>query len=161
VGTVPTAADVGRGAYRGDPYCIELLARCGGLIGRTLATLVTAYNPSLVVVGGGVAQSGEILLSAMRESLFRHSRSLAMRDVTVVRTELGRTAGLVGAAFAVVDDLFSRERVRTWLGSGHPRRTGSGVDPVSRSADLKGSDPTASSPSGLRPEPATTAIREG
>ncbi|HET9085768.1 MAG TPA: ROK family protein, partial [Candidatus Limnocylindrales bacterium] len=160
-GTVPTAADVGRGAYRGDEYCIELLARCGGLIGRTLATLVTAYNPSLVVVGGGVAQSGEILLSAMRDSMFRHSRSLAMRDVTLVRAELGRTAGLVGAAFAVVDDLFSRERVRTWLGDGRPTGTGSDIDPVIGPADLNGSHSTSSSTSRTRWEPATTANREG
>jgi predicted NBD/HSP70 family sugar kinase len=125
-GIIPTAADVGRGAYRGDPYCIELLARCGALIGRTLAMLVTAYDPSLVVVGGGVSQAGEILLSAMRESLFRHSRSLAVRDVSLVRTELGRTAGLVGAAFAVAEDLFTRERVRTWIADGRPPRAGEG-----------------------------------
>jgi predicted NBD/HSP70 family sugar kinase len=123
-GIVPTAAEVGMGAYRGDPYCIELLARCGQLIGATLATLVAAYNPSLVVVGGGVSAAGEILLSAMRESLYRRSRSLATRDVSVVRSEMGRTAGLVGAAFAVVDDLFGRERVRTWIADGRPARVG-------------------------------------
>ena len=88
--------------------------------------LVTAYDPSLVVVGGGVSQAGEILLSAMRESLFRHSRSLAVRDVSLVRTELGRTAGLVGAAFAVAEDLFTRERVRTWIADGRPPRAGEG-----------------------------------
>lgn len=119
-GIVPTAAEVGAGAYRGDPYCVELLARCGSLIGGTLATLVTACNPSLVVVGGGVAAAGEILLSAMRESLYRRSRSLATRDVTVVRSEMGRTAGLVGAAHSVVDDLFSRERLREWIAEGRP-----------------------------------------
>jgi predicted NBD/HSP70 family sugar kinase len=137
-GIVPTAADVGRGAYRGDPYCIELLARCGALIGRTLATLVTAWNPSLVVVGGGVSQAGEILLSAMRESLFRHSRSLAVRDVLVMRTELGRTAGLAGAAFAVADDLFSRERLRSWIGDGRPERWEPARPQVSGAADQPG-----------------------
>jgi predicted NBD/HSP70 family sugar kinase len=119
-GIVPTAAEVGAGAYRGDPYCVELLARCGSLIGGTLATLVTACDPSLVVVGGGVSAAGEILLSAMRESLYRRSRSLATRDVTVVRSEMGRTAGLVGAAHSVIDDLFSRERLREWIADGRP-----------------------------------------
>jgi predicted NBD/HSP70 family sugar kinase len=122
-GVEPTAAEVGMGAYRGDPYCVELLARCGQLIGGPLATLVTAYNPSLVVIGGGVSQAGEILLSAMRESLYRRSRSLATRDVTLVRSELGRSAGLIGAGLAVSDDLFSRERVRSWIGDGRPPRT--------------------------------------
>jgi len=115
-----TAADVGMGAYQGDPYCVELLSRVGGAVGGTLATLVTAYNPSLVVVGGGVAQAGEILLAAMREALYRRSRSLATQDVTIVRSEMGRTAGLVGAAFAVTDDLFSAERLRTWIADGSP-----------------------------------------
>jgi predicted NBD/HSP70 family sugar kinase len=131
-GIVPTAAEVGAGAYRGDPYCVELLARCGSLIGGTLATLVTAANPSLVVVGGGVSAAGEILLSAMRESLYRRSRSLATRDVTVVRSEMGRTAGLVGAAHAVIDDLFSRERLREWIADGRPpvaRQPGSAALP--------------------------------
>jgi len=118
-----TAADVGMGAYRGDAFCVELISRVGGTVGGTLATLVTAYNPSLVVVGGGVAQAGEILLAAMREALYRRSRSLATQDVTIVRSEMGRTAGLVGAAFAVIDDLFSAERLRTWIADGSPAVT--------------------------------------
>ena len=125
-GIVPTAADVGRGAYRGDPCCIELLAHCGELVGKSLATLVAAWDPSLVVVGGGVSQAGDVLLAAIRDSLARHSRSLAVRDVSIVRTELGRTAGLVGAAFAVVEDLFTRERVRAWIADGRPPRAGEG-----------------------------------
>jgi predicted NBD/HSP70 family sugar kinase len=149
-GIVPTAAEVGMGAYRGDPYCIELLARCGQLIGATLATLVAAYNPSLVVVGGGVSAAGEILLSAMRESLYRRSRSLATRDVSVVRSEMGRTAGLVGAAFAVVDDLFSRERVRTWIAAGRPARLG----------ELSGSGAAAADPNGAGRPPTSRPSRD-
>ena len=143
-GRTVSASDVGMGAYRGDPFCVELLSRCGGLIGGTLATLVNAYNPSLVVVGGGVAQSGEILLAAMREAVYRRSRSLATQEVSIVRSEIGRTAGLLGAAFAVLDDLFSLDRLRTWIADGMPvqPRNGShsrlregpvGGDPQSRS----------------------------
>ena len=115
-----TAADVGMGAYHNDRFCIEVLSRCGKLLGGTLATLVNGYNPSLVVVGGGVAQAGEILLAAMREALYRRSRSLATREVTIVRSELGRTAGLLGAAYAVIDDLFSWDQLRAWIGDGRP-----------------------------------------
>lgn len=115
-----TAVDVGHGAYLADPFCVELLSRAGHVIGVSLAALVSSYDPSLVVVGGGVAQAGGILISAMRESLYRHSRSKALLDVTVVRSEMGRTGSLVGAGFAVSDDLFSREQLRTWIGSGSP-----------------------------------------
>jgi predicted NBD/HSP70 family sugar kinase len=119
-GRTLTAADVGMGAYHSDRFCIEILSRCGTLLGGTLATLVNAYNPSLVVVGGGVAQAGDILLSAMREALHRRSRSLATQEVTIVRSELGRTAGLLGAAFAVVDDLFTWDHLRAWIAEGRP-----------------------------------------
>lgn len=115
-----TAADIGMGAYHGDRFCVEVLSRCGKLLGGTLATLVNAYNPSLVVVGGGVAQAGEILVSAMRETLYRRSRSLATQEVTIVRSELGRTAGLLGAALGVVDELFSWDRLRSWIADGRP-----------------------------------------
>ncbi len=115
-----TAADVGMGAFHGDRFCVEVVSRCGRLLGGTLATLVNAYDPSLVVVGGGVAQAGEILVSAMRETLYRRSRSLATQEVTIVRSELGRTAGLLGAALAVGDELFAWDRLRAWIADGNP-----------------------------------------
>jgi len=121
-GQAVTAADVGMAANRGDPFSVELLARSGRLVGETLATLVNAYNPSLIVVGGGVSQAGEILLAAIREALYRRSRSLATRDLHIVRSEMGKTAGLMGAAFAVADELFSWEYLRTWIQDGAPTR---------------------------------------
>lgn len=115
-----TAADVGMAARRGDRFSIELLTRSGQLVGATLATLVNAYNPSLVVVGGGVAHAGEIVISAIRESVYRHSRSLATQDLQIVRSELGKTGGLVGAALAAADELFAIQRFREWVDHGSP-----------------------------------------
>ncbi len=115
-----TAADVGMAAHRGDPFSVELLSRSGALVGETLATLVNAFNPSVVVVGGGVAQAGEILIAAMREALYRRSRSLATQDLHIVRSEMGKTATIVGAALAVVDELFAPEHLRAWVDQGAP-----------------------------------------
>jgi predicted NBD/HSP70 family sugar kinase len=115
-----TSADVGMAARKGDPLSIELLSRSGRLVGATLATLVNAYNPSLVVVGGGVAQAGDIVLAAIRESVYRHSRSLATRDLQIVRSEMGKTAGLVGIALAVADELFVPSSFAAWMDRGTP-----------------------------------------
>jgi predicted NBD/HSP70 family sugar kinase len=115
-----TAADVGIASQRGDPVSLELLATTGRLIGTTLATLVNAMNPSLVVVGGGVAQAGEILLAAMREALYRHSRSVATEDLSIVPAEMGKTASLVGGALAVVDQLLAQEYLAEWIDQGAP-----------------------------------------
>jgi hypothetical protein len=117
-----TAADVGTAAHRGDPFSIELLSRCGGLVGSTLAAVVNANNPSLIVVGGGVAQAGEILIAAIREGLYRRSRSLATQDLRILRSEMGKTGGLVGAAIAIVDELFSWDHLRSWIDQGSPTR---------------------------------------
>lgn len=119
-GRAISAADVGFGAHRGDRACIELLTRSGSLVGTTLATMVNAYNPSLVVVAGGVAQAGEILLASIREAVFRRSRSLATRDLLIVRSELGKTAGLIGAALAAVDEIFAWDYLRSWVEVGSP-----------------------------------------
>jgi predicted NBD/HSP70 family sugar kinase len=52
------ARDVARAADHGDPASVELLTRSGRLMGKMLATLVNFYNPSLILIGGGVAGAG-------------------------------------------------------------------------------------------------------
>jgi predicted NBD/HSP70 family sugar kinase len=116
-----TAAHVGRGAIAGDAACVELISRSGHLIGETLATLVTGFNPSLVVIGGGVAQAGPVLLGAMRDGIYRRSRSLATDNLTLLRSELGKTAGLLGGAQAALEGLFADEFLMDWIDSGNPR----------------------------------------
>ena len=55
-----TVADIGTAARLGDPFSAELLARCGRLIGTVLSTLVNVLNPSMIVIGGELAQTGDI-----------------------------------------------------------------------------------------------------
>ena len=154
-GRAVTAADVGMAARRGDPFSIELLARVGALVGATIATLVNAYNPSLVVVGGGVAQAGEILLAAVRESVYRKSRSMATRDLQIVRSEMGKTGGLIGAALAVADEVFAEEFFETWIDRGSPVRA---RDASPRAA----AHPTAAQPARLtRPPNPTQPAHQG
>ena len=54
-----------------------MLSRAGRLVGSTLATLVSFYNPGLVVLGGGVVRAGDYVLAAIRESVYRRSLPLA------------------------------------------------------------------------------------
>ena len=58
-----------------------------------LASVVNFFNPSLVVIGGGVAQSGDQLLAAIRETVYRRSLPLATRDLLIQRSSLGGLAG--------------------------------------------------------------------
>src|SRR5215212_657259 len=110
-----TAEDVAIAAAHGDPVAVELMLAAGSRIGSMLAAVVNFFNPSLVVIGGGVAKSGDRLLASIREAVYRRSLPLATRDLRVVASSLGATAGVVGAAAMVADELFSRERLAETL----------------------------------------------
>jgi predicted NBD/HSP70 family sugar kinase len=116
------AADVSHGAQLGEAYCADVLARSGRLIGQRLAPLVNLLNPGIVALGGGVAQSGDILLAAVREAIYRQSHPLVTRDLRIVRSQLGGSAGLVGAAEVVCDEIFAPVPMRDWITRGSPRR---------------------------------------
>jgi glucokinase-like ROK family protein len=107
-GTV-TAEDVARAASHGDPVAVGLLLAAGRRIGETLAAIVNFFNPSLIVIGGGVAQSGDQLLAAIRETVYRRALPLATRDLQIQRSSLGSLAGVIGASAMVLDQLFAPE----------------------------------------------------
>ena len=114
------AADVGRAALHGDAVAVELLTRSGQLVGETLATLVNFFNPSLVLLGGGVALSGDVILATVREAVYRRSLRLATRELRITRSTLAPDPALTGAAHMVLDELFSRQRLGRWLPAGSP-----------------------------------------
>lgn len=115
-----TAADVTMAAERGDAAARALLARAGRLVGTTLATLVSFYNPALVVLGGGVVSAGDHVLAAIRESVYRRSLPLATRTLRIEPSSLGEAAGLAGAVHLVLDELFAPQRLARWLAYGSP-----------------------------------------
>jgi glucokinase-like ROK family protein len=115
-----TAEEIARAAQRGDAVSTELLLRSGRLVGEVLATIVSFYNPALVLVGGGIAAAGDKLLAAIRESVYRCSLPLATRDLEISLSPLGDQAGLRGAAAMVTDELFAPTRIAYWLERGSP-----------------------------------------
>jgi glucokinase-like ROK family protein len=117
-----TAADVARAASFGDPVSVALLQSAGRRVGLMLASVVNLFNPSLVVVGGGVAQSGDQLLAAIRETVYRRSLPLATRELIIQRSSLGALAGVIGASSMVVEQLFSREALARLVSLGGPDR---------------------------------------
>ena len=111
-----TAEDVARAASLGDPVAIGLVQAAGHRVGLMLASIVNFFNPSLIVVGGGVSQGGDLLLAAIRETVYRRSLPLATRDLVVQRSSLGGLAGVVGASAMVLEQLFSRDALSRRFG---------------------------------------------
>jgi glucokinase len=86
-------------ASEGDKAALALFERVGHWLGVGIASLVTIFDPDLVVVGGGVAATGELLLTPARASFERYVHARDHRDLPpVVPARLGPDAGLVGAA---------------------------------------------------------------
>ena len=115
-----TAEDVARAAAFGDPVAVELLQSAGRRVGHMLASVVNFYNPSLIVIGGGVAQSGDQLLASIRETVYRRSLPLATRELLIQRSSLGLLGGVIGTSALVVDQLFARDAIERWLPAGLP-----------------------------------------
>ena len=117
---VLTVIDVLQCAQGGDSVAAELLARAGRLIGSGAATLVNVLNPSAIVLTGRIAQTGDVLLAAFRETLYRTCHPLVTRDLTIMRSVLGSSGSLVGAAKVATDSLFEVDTLAGWVGTGTP-----------------------------------------
>jgi predicted NBD/HSP70 family sugar kinase len=92
-----TARDVAAAARRGDLLAQQILARAGMYIGIAIAGLVNMFNPGMVIIGGGVAQTGDILLEPMRQTVQRRSLPAATRVARITTAMLGRRSSSMGA----------------------------------------------------------------
>lgn len=102
------APDVAEGAGEGDVTCIRLIRDGGRRLGGVLAGLVSFANPSMIVIGGGLAQLGHILLAEIRSVVYRRSLPLATGNLPVVLSELGPRAGVTGGAVLASDQAFEQ-----------------------------------------------------
>jgi predicted NBD/HSP70 family sugar kinase len=87
----------------GLPAAVQLVRHSGRLIGEVLAAAVNFYNPSVIVIGGDVADAQEQLLASVREVVYQRSLPLATRHLRIVRSPLEDRAGVIGAAAMVTE----------------------------------------------------------
>lgn len=114
------ARDVGLAAQHGDAVAVALLTQSARLVGSALASLVNFFNPSLILIGGGVPEAGDLYLAEIRQAVLRRSLPLATRELRIESSPMGDESGLRGAAFLVVDELLSREILGAWIDTGSP-----------------------------------------
>ena len=86
-------------AQDGDPFAVDQLATLGRWLGEGVATLAAVLDPAVVVVGGGVAAAGDLLMTPLRAAFTRELTGRGHRPALEIRSAaLGNTAGLIGAA---------------------------------------------------------------
>jgi glucokinase-like ROK family protein len=97
-----TALDVAKAAQHGDLFSQQILERAGTQIGIAIAGLVNLFNPGMVIIGGGVAQTGDIILEPMRQAVQRRSLPAATRAVRITTAMLGRRSSSIGAVIQAI-----------------------------------------------------------
>ena len=85
-------------ARAGDAYSKAVWRLLGERLGSFLAGLVNLLNPERIVIGGGIALGGDLILAPARQALKKKAFPIASRFVKVMPAVLGNDAGLVGAA---------------------------------------------------------------
>ncbi|MFC5451077.1 ROK family protein [Paenibacillus aestuarii] len=93
-----TAKLVAEAASSGDPYSVSLLQKAGEALGVAMVTIIHLFNPEVIIFGGGVSQSGDVLFEPMRRTIQELGIEGMVKDVLITRSSLGVEAGAIGAA---------------------------------------------------------------
>jgi glucokinase len=89
---------VAEAALQGDGVAKRIFERTGYWIGIALSSVVNLLNPEVIIVGGGVAQAGDLLLDPIRETISKRALAISAQTVQIIPAQLGNSAGVVGAS---------------------------------------------------------------
>lgn len=99
----------------GNVIALQEVRQAGKAIGAVLATCVNMLNPSVIVVGGPLAEAGEHLLAGVREVIYHRSPPLATQHLRVSPSHTGSGAGVRGASAMVIQAVLAPEAVDALL----------------------------------------------
>lgn len=92
---------VAKAAEEGDPVAKRIFEIVGEYIGIGLTSVINLLNPEKVIIGGGVAESGELLLAPIRKTIKERTMVVAGNAVEIVPAQLGNSAGVIGASMLI------------------------------------------------------------
>ena len=92
---------VAKAAEAGDPVAKRIFEKMGYYIGMGLTSVINLLNPEKIIIGGGVAECGELLLDPIRRTINDRAMKVQREAVEIVPAELGNSAGVIGASMLV------------------------------------------------------------
>ncbi|MBA4102129.1 MAG: sugar kinase, partial [Arthrobacter sp.] len=102
-----TGADVVSLVAHGNQQAVQALRQAGRDVGDVLATVVNLLNPSVIVIGGSIGESGEHLVAGVREVVYRRSLPLATSQLRIGLSHAGDKAAILGASQLVTQHVLS------------------------------------------------------
>lgn len=91
------AKDIFDAAREGDAFSLDLVDYEAEYLALGIANILNIINPEVVVLGGGVALAGDILLNPMREKMVKYALQVTLEELKIVQGVLGNEAGIKGA----------------------------------------------------------------
>jgi len=93
-----TAEEVSIAARDGDSLASEVILQAATHLGVGLVNIVNIFNPEMIIIGGGMAKMGNLLLNPARQVVRERAFQLPAQAVQIVPAQLGDDAGVLGAA---------------------------------------------------------------
>jgi len=108
-----TAETVVEAARRGDKFAFGLIEAAGSYIGSALAKVLNLLNPTQVILAGGLAKMGDLLLAPLVRTLRSQSLPMAYEKVKISLSQAGDMAAARGAALFYLDHFFADFTLKT------------------------------------------------
>jgi glucokinase len=102
--------DIFKQFRNGNHLALETIERSTYYLGRGIANFMNIFDPTLVIVGGGVSESGNEYLKRVKTVAFRYAMKNASDNVKIVKAKLGNRAGYMGALSFAFDQLMRNSK---------------------------------------------------
>ena len=110
-----TSQDVVELVKRGNIDAIQAVRQAGRDIGEVLTTCVSLINPSVIMIGGSLAQAGEHLIAGVREVVYTRSMPLATEHLQITQSKAGPDAAVLGASMLAIHHALSPENIEAMV----------------------------------------------
>lgn len=112
---VTSTADVAELIKARDAVAMHHAREAGRVLGAALAAVVSVVAPSLIVVGGEMADASEPVIAGLRESVYQQASTLATGELRILPSQLGQRAGVVGVATLALEHVLDPANVDVLL----------------------------------------------
>lgn len=100
-----TTEIVFKAALKRDTIASDIVARAGDAIGLAISILILILDPEMIIIGGGIAQAGDLLLNRIGNVVKKRAYSFQDKLDKIVFSQLGDKAGILGAAYLIMNSM--------------------------------------------------------
>ncbi len=100
-----TAKMINDAALQGDRTSLAIMEETGRYLGIALINIMHVLNPEMIVLAGGMIDSGELLMNPIRQVVRQGAFEASYKDTNIVFSKLGNDAGIIGAAGCLLTEL--------------------------------------------------------